>query len=402
MNEGFSDIWAACAEYFAIKTVDGSLSGVYKPFYIGEQIAADPTIPLRRMDNPKARRHPDTYGGEFWKNPNCSPTLANDYCGVHTNSGVLNKWFYLMTAGSGSGSGDDGAYAGADDGINDKGNAYTVNGLGFAVSERITYLTELMLTSTATFADARNVSVSVATSLSGNPCDNMVESVTNAWYAVGVGDVFVRPCKVTYGFTLQPGSSVSEGKAGAGCNAEIEVKISLVLPANSTATIATAGTATNGTDYRLSATSLSNSGSTIQTLDVSVFVKNDGVIENDETVQLTASISNTGTDNVNSNYTLNIIEDDVTPVIGNESKNIFTETFPVSEGFNSPSNWTKIEEATGSTNKWGVWNGKLQVTAVAHETVPGPGFYDQLSATSTIARSPEIKCIRFKQHQNKV
>lgn len=393
MNEGFSDIWAACAEYFAVKKVDGSLNSVYKPFYIGEQIAANPAVPLRRMDNPQARRHPDTYGGNFWRNPNCSPTLANDYCGVHTNSGVLNKWFYLMTVGSGSGSGPDAAFAGEDDGINDKGDVYTVTGLGFAVSERITYLTELMLTTTATFAEARAVSIEVASAMSGNPCSDMVKSVTNAWYAVNVGSAFTEPCKVTYGFILQPGSSVSEGTAGAGCTAEYEVKIPVVLPANSSAAITTSGTATNGVDYRLSATSLSNATSTTKVAELSVFVKNDGMIEGDESITITAAITNTGTGNVNNTYILNIIEDDVTPVIGNDAKTIFTETFPVSNGFNSPVNWTKIEEVAASINKWGVWNGKLQVTAMGYEVVPGPGYYDQNTATSTIAHSPEINAL---------
>jgi Zn-dependent metalloprotease len=46
------------------------------------------------MDSPQAEGDPDTYGGIFWKDPNCTPpTLVNDQCGVHTNSGVLNKWF---------------------------------------------------------------------------------------------------------------------------------------------------------------------------------------------------------------------------------------------------------------------------------------------------------------------
>ncbi len=90
MNEGFSDIWAACVENFAIKEVDPTLASRYKPFFIGEQISYTAN-PLRRMDNPKAVRDPDTRYGKNYKNPNCAPTLANDECGVHTNSNVLNK-----------------------------------------------------------------------------------------------------------------------------------------------------------------------------------------------------------------------------------------------------------------------------------------------------------------------
>jgi Zn-dependent metalloprotease len=42
---------------------------------------------------------PDTYGGTNWKLIECGTTQANDYCGVHTNSGVLNHWFYILTIG---------------------------------------------------------------------------------------------------------------------------------------------------------------------------------------------------------------------------------------------------------------------------------------------------------------
>ncbi|HEX2532086.1 MAG TPA: M4 family metallopeptidase, partial [Chitinophagaceae bacterium] len=94
MNEALSDIWAACVEYYAIRRVDPALASRYKPFYIGEQISADPAAPLRRMDDPKSAGNPDTYGGTNWTSQvGCTPTLANDQCGVHNNSGVLNKWF---------------------------------------------------------------------------------------------------------------------------------------------------------------------------------------------------------------------------------------------------------------------------------------------------------------------
>ena len=61
---------------------------------------------------------------------------------MHTNSGVLNKWFYLLTAG--------------EVGTNDLGNAYTVAGVDFAKSQKITYLTELTLTSNATHLHGTN------------------------------------------------------------------------------------------------------------------------------------------------------------------------------------------------------------------------------------------------------
>lgn len=401
MNEGFSDIWAACVEFFVVKNVDPSLGAIYKPFYIGEQIAANPLRPLRRMDNPKAESDPDTYGGQFWKNPNCSPTLANDYCGVHTNSGVLNKWFYLVTVGSGAGSGPDASFAGADDGINDIGNTYSVSGVGFDVSEKITYLTELMLTSTATFAEAREVSINVAAAISGNPCSELVKTVTNAWYAVNVGASFVQPCTITYGFTYQPGSQISEGKSGSGCDIETPVSIPIVLPPNSTASITLAGTAVNNVDYRISAITLSNTGTTSRQDSVTIFVRNDGVVEGDETVILNLAVTNAGINPVNTQYTLHIVEDDVTPVIGTGSITLLNENFTRADGFADPIGWQEIlevpEEPNGvqaakGKNQWGIFGNRLAVTGrdeITGTQLPN-GTYNTNSISTTIIRSPLV------------
>ena len=402
MNEGFSDIWAACIEYFAVKNIDNSLAAVYKPFYIGEQISANPARPLRRMDNPQAEGDPDTYGGIFWKDPNCTPpTLVNDQCGVHTNSGVLNKWFYLLTVGSGAGSGPDASFSGADDAINDKGNIYSVNGLGFDLSEKITYLTELMLTSSATYEEARNVSISVALSLTGNPCSEMVKSVTNAWYAVGVGNASPEPCKISYGFIYQPGSFTSEGQLSSGCNLEAPVYLPVLLPANSTASITVSGTATNGVDYRLNKTTLSNTTSTFKSDSVIVYVKDDGVVEGNETVILNIAVTNVGNDALNNKYTLTIVEDDVTPAIGNGTKTLLNETFTQADGFGDPAGWTEkleIPEAlngdplANGKNQWGVFGNKLAITG--KEGITGTAYpgstYNEHSVSRTVIGSSLI------------
>jgi Zn-dependent metalloprotease len=402
MNEGFSDIWAACVEYFAIKTIDAGLATQYKPFHIGEQISANPARPLRRMDHPQAEGDPDTYGGTFWKDPNCTPpTLVNDQCGVHTNSGLLNKWFYLITVGSGAGSGPDAAYAGFDDGSNDKGNAYSVDGLGFDISEKITYLTELMLTSTATFAEARNVSISVALALTGNPCSNIGGSVTNAWYAVGVGEAAPNPCKISYGFIYQPGSFVSEGQLSSGCNLEAPVYLPVLLPPNSTATITVSGTATNGTDYTLTKTAFSNATNTFKSDSVVIFIKDDGVAEGNETIVLNMAVTNVGTNALNNKYTLTIVEDDVAPVIGNGSKTLLNETFTQADGFTDPAGWTEkleIPEAlngdpvANGKNQWGVFFNKLSITGKEGTTgVQYPGStYNNASQSRTIIGSSLI------------
>ena len=409
MNEGYSDIWAACIEYFAIKTVDPSFAAIYKPFYIGEQISANPALPLRRMDDPKARRDPDTYGGQFWVNPECSPSLQNDQCGVHNNSGVLNKWFYLMTVGSGAGSGPDAAYAGVDDGINDAvttgpiefqhpANAYQVNGLGFDVAENIAYMTELLLSTTATFAEAREVSIGVATSISGDPCSALVESVTNAWYAVGVGAKFVKPCTITYGFVMQPGAAVSEATPLNGCAATKTFNIPVIMPANSTASVAISGTA-NAFDYALSSTTLSNTTNTIAKKDFVVTIKNDGAVEGDEFVQLNLTLSNTGTNPVRTSYKLTILDDDAVPVIGNGQRTLLTETFTRADGFADPAGWQEILEipeapngdpAAAGKNQWGIFDNKLAITGKEGTTgtqLPN-STYNNNSPSQTIIKSP--------------
>ena len=90
LNEGFSDIWGAAVEHYG-KGNGNDASPDADAWLIGEEIDRRSGVSaLRSMSNPNSRSQPDTYGGSFWKNPNCgTPTQANDYCGVHTNSGVF-------------------------------------------------------------------------------------------------------------------------------------------------------------------------------------------------------------------------------------------------------------------------------------------------------------------------
>ncbi len=168
MNEGFSDIWAAVIEdYGDPHETDAKAKSMWK---IGEEIG---TSPIRRMDTPNIRFQPDTYGGTYWISVvGCTPSSGNDYCGVHTNSGVLNYWFYLLCQGG--------------SGTNDIGNAFSVTGIGTSKGADIAYQTELMLTSASNFANCRAASISAAQTLYGS-CSPEVEAVTRAWYAVGVG-----------------------------------------------------------------------------------------------------------------------------------------------------------------------------------------------------------------------
>lgn len=169
MNEGFSDIWAACVEFFAAPTK--------QPWLIGEDIEMrSGHAALRSMSNPNAEGQPDTYGGTYWINPNCTPTQSNDYCGVHTNSGVLNHWFYILSVGK--------------SGTNDIGNAFNVTGITVDKAAKIAYRTEAnYLSANSTFANARTYSIQSATELYGAGSAEVI-ATTNAWYAVGVGAAY--------------------------------------------------------------------------------------------------------------------------------------------------------------------------------------------------------------------
>lgn len=170
MNEGFSDIWGATVEYYAAPTKSTWL--------IGEDIERrSGHLALRSMSNPKSEGQPDTYGGTYWKTPNCgTPTQSNDYCGVHTNSGVLNHWFYILVQGK--------------SGTNDIGSSYNVTGIGMDKAANIAYrLESVYLSANSTFANARTYGIQAATDLYGATSAETI-ATTNAFYAVGVGAAY--------------------------------------------------------------------------------------------------------------------------------------------------------------------------------------------------------------------
>ena len=196
MNEGFSDIWGAAIEHFA-KGNGNDASPSASIWLIGDEIdRRSGSAALRSMSNPQSLGQPDTYGGTYWVNPNCgTPTDSNDYCGVHTNSGVLNHWFYLLTAG-GSGS-------------NDNSDSYNVTGIGMSKASNISYrLENNYLSANSTYANARTFSIQAATDLYGSGSQEVI-SVTNAWYAVGVGAEFVQTCSLAAPSNFS-GSSIND------------------------------------------------------------------------------------------------------------------------------------------------------------------------------------------------
>lgn len=167
LNESFADMLGTSIEFY---------SNASPNWRIGENIFLLPPYHMRDMANPKnayySLEQPDTYKGQYWLFPN-DPAAIQDNGGVHTNSGVGNKWFYLLSMGG--------------SGTNDVGNAYNVQAQTITKAEKIIYraLTQYM-TANAQYIDARTATVQAAKDLYG-AASNEVKSVENAWYAVNVG-----------------------------------------------------------------------------------------------------------------------------------------------------------------------------------------------------------------------
>jgi Zn-dependent metalloprotease len=184
LDESFADIFGVCAESYAEATL-------LPDWLMGNDRGA-----IRSLSNPNAFFQPDTYLGTFWFTiPGCPGGAATDNCGVHTNSGVQNYWFYLLTVGG--------------SGTNDLGQTFSVSPVGISIARNITYRNmDLYLTSSSGYIDAREGSIRAAADLYGW-CSYEVLQVARAWYAVGVASVcpdwnYITPCgTIASGSTLR-------------------------------------------------------------------------------------------------------------------------------------------------------------------------------------------------------
>lgn len=159
LNESFSDIFGVSVEFVA------------RPGNANWLMGEDLGFTIRNMSNPNANGDPDTYFGNNW-----AALGGGDNGGVHTNSGVQNFWFYLLTTGG--------------TGTNDNADNYTVAGLGLDKAGEIAFRNlTVYLTTNSQYVDARFYAIQSTVDLFG-ACTPEVESVTNAWYAVGVGNPY--------------------------------------------------------------------------------------------------------------------------------------------------------------------------------------------------------------------
>ncbi|MEP6673581.1 MAG: M4 family metallopeptidase [Ferruginibacter sp.] len=297
MNEGFSDIWGASIEHFADPHEVDAVAKSY--FDIGEEITVGGGA-LRSMSNPKLYGQPDTYLGTNWY------AGALDNGGVHTNSGVLNHWFYLLVMGG--------------TGVNDLGNTYSVSPLGWVDAEHIAFLGETSLAAGATYANCRTAMINAATTLFG-ACSVQTIAVTNAFYAAGIGAQFV-PCGKEVFFTT-PGITVSETATPAACppsNKTITITIALQNAASqqTDATLSiVGGTATSNVDYIAAPATVTWLAGATGNRTFTVTLNDDHSIEGAETIILGYTLNNhSGTaiaGSFNQTYTITVNDDDVAP-----------------------------------------------------------------------------------------
>lgn len=141
INESLSDMWGEWVDLVN----DGGTDTEAVRWLIGEDIPGFGSI--RDMKNPPMFNDPDSINSSLY---NCGPnTFANDYGGVHTNSGVNNKAAYLMT--------DGGTF-----------NGQSVSALGIEKTAAIYYQAQTSyLTSSSTYFDLNNSLISSCSDLVG-------------------------------------------------------------------------------------------------------------------------------------------------------------------------------------------------------------------------------------------
>lgn len=167
LNESWSDVFGVMVELYA----DGGVISA-DTWKIGEDAYTPGTSgdALRYMNDPHlagnggwtANDDPDHYSERY--------TGTGDYGGVHINSGIANKAFYLAAAGG-----------------THHLSGVTVTGMGTTDAARIWYSSIAnYMTSGTNFAGARTATLNAATAIFGAG-SAQYNSTANAWCAVGVG-----------------------------------------------------------------------------------------------------------------------------------------------------------------------------------------------------------------------
>ncbi len=220
LNEAFSDIMGTAAEYLSEEPNSSNCKreagqATCADFWLGEDlIIGGSRHAIRNLADPESLGQPSHYADRVYKN-NCNPNgYTNDYCGVHTNSGIANHAFYLLAHGGRNArcSGPNDPQADCD---------VVVSGVGVNHAANIFYRawTE-NLTNTGNFCDARTASVTAAQYLIANASGYTNADLTAtqaAWDAVGVH------CGTTFAFHVTPDSDHVVLKPGGSANLSLSI-----------------------------------------------------------------------------------------------------------------------------------------------------------------------------------
>lgn len=159
LNEGFSDIFG--------KAVEFEFDSVNFNWLIGNRFFNKADSAFRSMEDPLLFQNPKNYKGSRW--------VANsgDNGGVHSNSGVVNYWFYLLSEGG--------------TGMTEKNISFDVKKIGIRKAAALVYeaMTNYLI-STSKYYDLRQATLEITAKEYG-ACSDEYKNIVEAWVAVGIG-----------------------------------------------------------------------------------------------------------------------------------------------------------------------------------------------------------------------
>jgi len=166
LNESWSDVMGSMVELYSRGGAEDA-----NTWLIGEQAYTPGTSgdALRSMSDPHSVGDPDHYSLRLYPGT-CTPSSANDNCGVHTNSSITNHTYYLIAHGG-----------------TNRVSGIAVTGIGTSAAEKIWFRAlTVYMTSSTNFAGARTATLSAATDLFG-ASSTQYNGVATGWCSVGVG-----------------------------------------------------------------------------------------------------------------------------------------------------------------------------------------------------------------------
>lgn len=164
LNESFSDLWGESTDLSFAHGDDGPAVR----WQIGEDM---PGGYIRSMKDPPLKNQPDRFGSSLFQDFTLLPNDSNDQGGVHKNSGINNKLFYLLSDG-------------------DSFNGYTITGIGFVEVAKLYYeVNTNLLLSGADFRDLYFALKQAAVNLNWSSSRRL--SLEHACLAVEIGGIHV-------------------------------------------------------------------------------------------------------------------------------------------------------------------------------------------------------------------